>query len=819
MEFIVWHYTKGLQFYISRWLSYFDWVNHYFSVPLLIQTLFSPWKRLVVDDRMSGFNLRRFVEKITFNIISRGIGALIRFSLFWVGLALIIVVCLVGVLGLFIWLVVPLVGLPVYSRLNKHPKHLIDRLLDKLKSSPKTPLKLLFDNDAGDFVLAHIGLTLNQVIKNSSLNEALLDNFSGETYSELMRFLVENQAWKEDFFRKKGLEKSDLVLAASWWDKRREEKAELGEVLFGRPGLGLELLFGYTPYLNQYSIDLSAPRAYSHRLIGREQIVSRMERILTGDVSVILVGQPGVGKKTVVLEFAHRASQGKLGSKMAYRRVLEFDYNFLLSGATDLNLKKAKLSQILDEAAQAGNIILMVRDIHRLTNSDVEGYDFTDIFEGHLEKGDLKVIAVSTPREYEKFVVPNMRLRKYLEPVEVIQPTKEESMLIIIEHAKRWESLRELTILIPALRKILEESDRFITEIPYPEKALELLDAVVMYREQKGGKTISIKDANTVLAEKTGVSFARLTKQEKKQLANLEEIIHARLINQDAAVNLIAKSLRAKTLGIAEEKRPIGSFLFLGPTGVGKTETAKVLAKVYYGSEKNILRFDMAEFAGGEGLERLIGSVNNNQPGALTTAVKNKPASLLLLDEIEKSSKEIYNLFLSLLDEGEMKDAFGKTIIGSHLFVIGTSNAGAEYIRQLVSRGVRGEELQTEVVNHVLEQGIFSPEFLNRFDGVIVYEPLKTEDLVKIARLQLEDLALNLKKKNIYLQVTDEVAQKLAEDGYDPAFGARPMKRIINLILGDLIGRAMLNKELKEGARIKIIPGEKKKEYHWEKSR
>ena len=199
----------------------------------------------------------------------------------------------------------------------------------------------------------------------------------------------------------------------------------------------------------------------------------------------------------------------------------------------------------------------------------------------------------------------------------------------------------------------------------------------------------------------------------------------------------------------------------------------------------------------------------------MTTAVKNKPASLLLLDEIEKSSKEIYNLFLSLLDEGEMKDAFGKTIIGRHLFVIGTSNAGAEYIRQLVSRGVRGEELQTEVVNHVLEQGIFSPEFLNRFDGVIVYEPLRTEDLVKIARLQLEDLALNLKKKNIHLQVTDEVAQKLAEDGYDPAFGARPMKRIINLILGDLIGRAILNKELKEGARIKIIPGEKKEEYHW----
>jgi len=185
------------------------------------------------------------------------------------------------------------------------------------------------------------------------------------------------------------------------------------------------------------------------------------------------------------------------------------------------------------------------------------------------------------------------------------------------------------------------------------------------------------------------------------------------------------------------------------------------------------------------------------------------------LDEIEKSSKDVFNLFLSLLDEGEMKDAFGKTIIGRHLFIIGTSNAGAEYIRQLVSRGVRGEELQTKVVNHVLEKGIFSPEYLNRFDGVVVFEPLRKEDLVKIARLQLQGLALNLKKKNILLQVTDEAAQKLAEDGYDPAFGARPMKRIINLVLGDLIGRAILSKELKEGARIKIVPGAKKEEYHW----
>lgn len=815
MEFLIWHYTKGLKFYIKRWLSYFDWINHYFSVPLLITTLFAPWKRLIVADKSPGFNLTKFVEKITFNIISRGIGAIVRLSLFLVGLVLIVFIYLLGVLGLFIWLVLPLVGLPIYLKLNKNPEHFIERLMVEARRSLK-PLKIIFDNGAGEFVLNHIGLDFKKLEKNAK-EDISVDNFSGKSYEALVDFLLQSKVWNDDFLRKIKVKKEDFLLSARWWDKKWADETEFTEVLMGRPGLGLELLFGYTPYLNQYSVDLSTPQAYSHRLIGREQVVSRMERVLTSDASVVLLGQPGVGKKTVVLEFAHRASQGNLGPKMSYRRVLEFDYNFLLSEATDLNLKKARLSLILDEAAAAGNIILMVRDIHRLTNPDVEGYDFTDIFEEHLGKKELKIIAVSTPHEYERFIVPNLRLRKYLEAIEVTQPTKEEALEILIEAAKRWEHLRGLTITLPTLRKLLDESDRYITEIPFPEKALELLDAAVMFREQKGGKVITVSDADSVLAEKTGVSFERLTKSEQSKLSNLEEIIHERLINQEAAVNLIAKSLRAKMVGVTKENRPLGSFLFLGPTGVGKTETAKVLSRVYYGSEEKILRFDMAEFAGREGLERLIGSVDKNQPGTLTTAIKNKPASLLLLDEMEKAKSDIYNLFLALLDEGQITDAFGKKVIGKHLFVIGTSNAGAEYIRKLVEKGVRGENLQKQVVNYVLEEGVFTPEFLNRFDGVVVYEPLKEEDLIKIARLMLGELAINLKEQNIYLEVTDEAAQKLAVDGYDPAFGARPMKRIINLVLGDLIGKAILTDDIKEGDKIKIIPAKGKEDYSWQK--
>ena len=818
MEFLIWHYSKGLEFYVVSWVAYFDWINHYFSLSLLITTLFAPWKRLVVEDKSPGFNLTRFFENLTFNLISRCIGAIVRLVLFWVGVILIIFTFLGGIIGLGFWIILPPLSLGVYLRQKRQVKNFIEGLAYKIKSSEDAPVKVILDNKAGEFLLNRLGVQLSDLVQSANLKKVKFTNFSPTSYRQVIEYLLKNDVWSSDLLRKMEIEKEDLVTTASWWDRKRTEETQILPIKSGRPGIGLELLFGYTPQLNQYSVDLSLPQPFSHRLIGRLEVVSRMERVLTSGNSIVLIGQPGVGKKTVVLEFARRAAGGEFGAKMAFRRVLEFDYNFLLSEASDLNLKKAKLAEILAEASGAGNTILMIRDIQRITHQDVEGYDFTDIFEEHLEKRELKIIAVSTPEDYERYIAPNMRLRKYLEKVEVVQPTKEEALEILVEAAGRWEALRGITIRVNALRNILEESDRYITETPFPEKALELLDAVVTYIEQKGEKVVTVDATNAVLAEKTGISFARLTTQEKKLLGNIEEVIHKRLINQETAVELIGKSLRARTVGIAKDNRPMGSFLFLGPTGVGKTETAKVLARVYYGSEENILRFDMAEYSGSEGLERLIGSVSKNQPGALTTAIKNKPASLLLLDEIEKAPPTIYNLFLALLDEGSMTDAFGKKINGKNLFLIGTSNAGAEYIRQLVSRGTRADELQKKVLDYVLQKGIFSPEFLNRFDGVVVYEPLQMQHLVKIARILLEELAQNVRRKNVYLKITPEAVEKLAEDGYDPAFGARPMRRIIDLILGDLIGKAILKEEIKEGDKIKIVPGEAKEEYNWEKA-
>jgi len=819
MAFIKWFYSDGVLYYLKKWVYSLRYIEHYFSISVLLRTLFYPWKRLESYETGPGFSFSRYFENLTFNLISRLIGAIVRGILIFTGLFLISLVFIGGILGFLIWLILPPLGLSAYMKLQKRADKYIKSIVENAVNSEDV-YKAIFESDLGIFFIKHLGLNSDSFREITRLNKDILKNKSFKDLSDFIRYLLEKGVWRESDLRKEKLVKDDLINCALWWDSLKNRDAGLTDEGggMGRPGIGTDLLFGYTPLLSQYSIDLSAQRSFSHHLIGRDDVVDRMDRVLSRGSNVILTGSPGVGKKTVVFEFAQKSIDESLSRKMSFKRVLEFDYNIFLSGTFDLNQKKAMLSQIFSEASAAGNIILLIRDIHRLTNPEVEGYDFTDIFEEYLEKKNLKIIVTATPVEYERFISPNMKLRKYFETVEVKQVTKEVAFQIMIEAAKNWESQAKIVITLPSMRKILDESDRYITETPFPEKALELLDAVIAYHDQKkGDEIISIDDVNAVLAEKTGISFTAITREDKAKLMNIEEIMHKRLVDQKEAIDLIGKILRGRSVGAVKEERPVGSFLFLGPTGVGKTETAKVLARVYYGDEASILRFDMADYAGNEGFERLVGSVNKNLPGSLTTAIKNKPASLLLLDEIEKATMDINNLFLTMLDEGVITDAFGKKISARNLFIIATTNAGAEYVRELVSKGVKGESLQKSVVDYVLSKGLFSPEFLNRFDGVVVYEPLSFENLIEVAHLILEDLAGNLRKKDIILEIGDGTSEKLAKEGYDPAFGARPIRRIVDINIADLIGKSILEDKIKAGDRISILPTDKKLEFRLEK--
>ena len=809
-EFIFWHYSTGLNQYLKRWYFLLTWVIHYFSLPLLLPSLFSPYKRLEDTDTTPGFSFERWFRQFTFNLISRGIGAIIRIFLFIFGVFTLLPCFLIGLIGLSFWLIFPPFGLIYYFSSDRHHSRFFNHLNDQLEgSSVEAAVKTVFSSLPGKFILTRSGIKLEDLLNFSPQSgQFRYPKISPQQFIDFLDPFFQAKVWVESDLKKIGLDYQDLKMASLWWDQINHSHPDPEEDTFhlSRPGLGLELLFGYTPELNKYSLDLSRPQSFTTHLIGREKLVSQIEQVLISGSSLILVGEPGVGKRTIVLELARRAMSGELDSSLIYKRFLELDYNFLLSDSLDINKKKTHLSDILSEATAAGNIILVIKDLHRLIHPDVEGVDFTDLFEDHLQRRKLKIIAISSRVDYERFLITNSRIRKYFQPVVAEAISKESAAEILYEYIYSLEKTNRVTFSIQSIRRILDGSDEYITDTPFPEKALELADYVIRFVKKRDSKYITCEDINTVLTDITGISLTYLTDKQRDLLVDLESSLHSTLVGQDSAVSLIAKSLRSRDLGVKNPNRPVGSFLFLGPTGVGKTQAAKTLAQIYFGSQESLIRFDMAEYAGTDGLSRLIGSQSANRPGRLTSAIHNKPASLLLLDEIEKAPPDVYNLFLSLLDEGQITDVFGKRISCRHLFVIATSNAGAEFIRQQVNAAVPVNVMQKNVLEHVQKSGLFSPEFINRFDGVVVFTPLDPKQLVDIARLALTDLAARLKNQNIELEITPEACAKIAQVGYEPQYGARPMRRVVDILIGDIIATGILKKEIGSGDKITLIP-------------
>jgi len=801
MKFLIWHYTIGLRWYWKRVWFNLRRLFHFFSFGILISSLFSPWKRLTVVGEGNGFDIKRFFEDLSFNIISSLIGAIVRLVLIFACLIVVIFYLIISVPFFVIWLIIPFLGWGYYERDQKRSAIILGDLEKKIRDNPTTVGKTIFESEMGKFIRARLEKNIDHLLLPIEIKPENLADFDGSSLEKIITWLISKNKDLAGELQRLEMSETDLILAAKWWDRRQMgwKMAEQEKWSLGRPGIGWGLLFGYTPKLDKYSENLSLKQNFASHLIGRESEVRRMEKVINGGKNILLVGDEGVGKMTVVYAFAEMAITGKLGRKLAYKKLISLDYQAAMSESGDRDVKKKLLSNLMREAELAGNIILVMKDIFRITNAEFEGNDYSDMIGRSLEKGNLGMIAVAGRVEYERFLAGDQRIQKYFEVIEINQPSKDDALMILMQAINEIEAKSKIRFSIQAVKQILDGSDRYITEIPFPEKVLELMDQVVV-SETGNDNWVTVDDVNKTLSEKTGIAIGRLTEGEKEKLGNLEEIIEKELVGQRNAVDLIARSLRSRVAA-----------------GVGKTQTAKVLADVYYGSRKSILRFDMAEFVGREGLERLVGSVERNQPGVLTSGVKNKPASLLLLDEIEKAPPEIFNLFLTMLDEGYINDAGGNKVVCRHLFVVATSNAGAKFVREQVSNGVKGEELQKSVVDFIQKQGLFSPEFLNRFDGVVVFEPIEGENLVKIAELMLRDLQENLLKKNINISFGEGLAKKVATDGFDIEFGARPMRRVVDLVLGDVLGRAIIENKILPGDRIELLPGEGKDNYSWRK--
>lgn len=813
-----WHFVTLPQQIFSFTLNLVIFFYHYFSVGLLLKTLLAPWKRQIVTQRSPGFSLTELFEVITFNLISRAIGALVRTFLILTWLIFEIVIIPFGLLALITWIILPGFTLPFYLLFKKKK----DPAKSLLAEKPLDPSKILLGltkTPLGKFVFPRLHLdasTLGSISVSDQEKEKFRSQFEKYlqsqktdlekiTSQDLLLLLAEKLPPFKKFLDDKKIKPSDLDAVSHWYQRildRWHEGTDILklETLLRIPPFGKNLAFGYTPNLDRYCLEITRPLPYAHQLVGRKRETAQIEQVLsrqTGN-SVLLVGEPGVGRTTIVEAFAKKVREGRVNRTLAHKRILNLGLRRLLAETKSTQGAKGLVEEILEEAALAGNIIIVIENFGQYVSTGSGRLDLTNVFTKAAAKG-LQMIGITTFDDFAKYFYPNQELLKFFEKVEASPPTNQEARVILEDTVALYEKRNNVFFTFQALEEIIDKVDKYVTHIPFPEKAIDLLDEAAVFAAQKNLYLITPKQINLVISEKTKIPLGELGKEETEKLKNLEEVIHERIINQEEAVVAIARAMRRARVGISKGNKPIGGFLFMGPTGVGKTETAKALAEAYFGSEERLIRFDMSEYQGKEAIERVIGSTRTNEPGVFVKRIRENPFSLLLLDEIEKTHPNILNLFLTMLDEGYFTDAFGKKVDCRSLIIIGTSNAGTELIRQRINQGAKPDQLEKEVVDHVQKEGIFSPEFINRFDAVVIYRPLTHENLLKVAELMLKNLNQRLKKKEIWVKITPKLLEKIVELGYEPAFGARPMNRVIQDKVEDQIAQKLLQGKLKKG--------------------
>ena len=598
----------------------------------------------------------------------------------------------------------------------------------------------------------------------------------------------------------------DIENLCLWLQRQKEkirEKKKFWEWknLIKKGSLAKAWASGYTIVLDKYSNDLSeiVKQQGFPEIVGRKKEIKAIERILSKQKinNVMLIGEPGTGRESIIRALAKKSLLGESSARVNFKRVVQLDLPKILAQTKSQEEIESILDTVFKEAVMAGNIILVIDNFHNFV-------DISGILGSYLRSPKFQIVAITTFSGLHKHIEEKQGILAMFEKVEVSETSEKETLMILQNLCLAFEQKYKKFISFPALRDIINLSLRYEPAIPFPKKAIDLLDGVMAYVSQTKDKIVLPKHIAEIVSEKTEIPVGEVRAEEKEILLNLENLIHQRIINQEKAVREVSTALRRARAGISGKKATMGNFLFLGPTGVGKTETSKVLTNIYFGSKAKMIRLDMSEFQAIKDIPRLIGSPG--QEGLLTTLVKENPFSLILLDEIEKAHPNILNLFLQVLDEGHLTDGLGRKVIFRNTIIIATSNAGYKIILEALKQKTEWSNVKQKLLDFLFEKAIFRPEFINRFDAVIVFRPLTKENLLDIAQLMLEKLKKNLKQKDIEFIITEQVKEKISELGYNPVFGARAMKRVIQDKIENVLAKAILSGELKRGDRVKINP-------------
>lgn len=589
--------------------------------------------------------------------------------------------------------------------------------------------------------------------------------------------------------------------------RRRTTRYGRAALLRSKSGLDRAMTAVATPRLNAVSEDITeaARRGVLVPCVGREAEFEQLFRLAqtASSASALVVGERGVGARAFIEGLAQRIVGGDVPGAYREHRLVRIDTAALIAGASASEAHE-RLLMILDEAARARNVILCVENIHEWYGiSGASGaLDLAELLAEAAAKKIVTVLATTHPGEYAR-LVERSSLGGALSKLELPEPSQDDARAVLMLKASALEGRHGITYTYQALEAAVALSARYIHEQYLPEKAIRLLEEAGVYtRAQRGASAlVTDQDVAAVLSQRMHAPIAAATADESQKLLHLEDAIRARVIGQDDAVAAVAAALRRARAELRDVRRPIASFLFLGPTGVGKTELAKAVAASYFGGEEQMVRFDMSEFQEQHSLYRLIGApagAAGSEHGQLTEAVRKNPYTIVLLDELEKAHPDILNLFLQVLDDGHLSDSAGVQIDFTNTIIIATSNAGAAYIQDSINSGVVDlQRIRQNLVEHEL-RNYYRPEFLNRFDGIIVFRPLGIEEITRITRGLLEKVAARLEDKHIHFRITDAAVDELAQIGFDPQFGARPLRRAIqervDTALADLLLRQQVDR-------------------------
>ncbi|PIR73963.1 MAG: hypothetical protein COU35_04890 [Candidatus Magasanikbacteria bacterium CG10_big_fil_rev_8_21_14_0_10_47_10] len=573
-----------------------------------------------------------------------------------------------------------------------------------------------------------------------------------------------------------------------------------------------------TPFLNKFSKDLTLSGIYGYLppCVARDKEIDGIFRIIeSGRQSVLLVGDTGVGKNTIIEGIVGRMVADTVPDRLNDKRMVQLNTSALLAGTT-VSGAQERLLRMMSEITKSKNIILFINNLHDLIGGvgDSEGLDVSETLAQYMNSGQVLVFATTTREGYNKHIT-NSQIGKSVTRVDIDEMDENQAIRVLEAKVGGVEYKSRVFFSYDALAACVEFAAKFLHDQKLPESAMQLMTESASYvKSKKGeGKLVEKEDVAIIVNEKTGIPVTAIGEDESSKLLRLEEEMHKRMIGQEEAVSAVAAALRRARAEVRSSKRPIANFLFLGSTGVGKTELAKTIAEVYFGGENRMIRIDMSEFQDASGVYRLIGQPAQQGTGLLTEAVRQQPFSLILLDEMEKADPKILDLFLQVFDDGRLTDSVGRVIDFTNTIIIATSNAGTSFVQESIRNNVPMEQVTERLMRTELKQ-YFRPEFLNRFDGIVTFMPLTRDQVKQIAGLMIARIASDLEKnRGIDFRVTEEGLEALAVAGFDPEFGARPMRRAIQNMIEDKLADMILQNKMNrrdilefDGRSMHILP-------------